>query len=167
MTRRKTWRPMKRLDKPPAMSMKQMAAIAVAHPDQTGGDPEAFVRAYLEKAGRAEHWVNLDYHAMVLRPEAEAGEFAITWVSIKRHDRKAIRDWRVFQAIKNDVLGPEVEAVELFPAESRLADSVNQYHLWALPEGQSFPFGFESRFVSEIVGEGTNTKQRPFMEIKE
>jgi hypothetical protein len=51
-------------------------------------------------------------------------------LSIKRFDREAIRDWRHFQQIKNDICGPETEAVELYPAESRLADNANQYHLW-------------------------------------
>lgn len=55
-------------------------------------------------------------------------------LSIKRYDRRAIRNWRHFQQIKNEVCGPEAEAVELYPAESRLADNANQYHLWVMME---------------------------------
>lgn len=44
------------------------------------------------------------------------------------------------QRIKNELLGDEYEACELYPAESRLVDGANQFHLWAI-NGQ-FPFGF-------------------------
>lgn len=74
-------------------------------------------------------------------------------LSIKRCDRQPIRDWRVLQSIKSQVLSPEHEAVELFPADSRLVDTANQYHLFALPSTQvRFPFGFEERAVTDEPG---------------
>jgi hypothetical protein len=77
-------------------------------------------------------------------------EGAVRMLSIRRVDRKAIRDWRHLQRIKNDVAGPEVEAIELFPAESRLVDTANQYWLWVLPPAEHVPVGFEQgRVVSE------------------
>lgn len=69
------------------------------------------------------------------------------YLSIKRQDRHAIRDWRHLQSIKNEVVGAEREAVELFPAESRLMDEANQYHLWVAPEGVRFPYGQQERTV--------------------
>jgi hypothetical protein len=41
--------------------------------------------------------------------------------------------------------------VELFPAESRLINTTNEYHLWAHPKsGYRFPFGFSwNRFVMD------------------
>lgn len=84
----------------------------------------------------------------------------LTHLSIKRRDRKPARDWRDFQRIKNEVCGREAEGVELYPAESRLVDAANQYHLWCLPEGIKFPLGFYERAVSEVEAEGS--KQRPF-----
>jgi hypothetical protein len=88
-------------------------------------------------------------------------------LSIRREDRRPIIDWRDVQWIKNQLLGPEVEAVQLFPAESRLVDTSNQYYLFAnaLP-GYQFPFGFTERMVTERVevtlkGHGTS-QQRPF-----
>lgn len=68
--------------------------------------------------------------------------YSITHLSIRRLDRGHAKDWREFQQIKNELLGEEVEAIELYPAESRLVDCANQFHLWALPEGEQFPFGF-------------------------
>jgi hypothetical protein len=46
------------------------------------------------------------------------------------------------QRIKNELSGTATEAVELYPAESRLADTANQYHLWCVEPGVHFPFGF-------------------------
>jgi len=81
-------------------------------------------------------------------------------LSIKRLDKAAVHDWRDLQRIKNELCGPEREAVEIFPAESRLVDSANQYHLWVLPEGARVPFGFDQRLVTETPG--GNAVQRPF-----
>lgn len=80
-------------------------------------------------------------------------------MSIKRIDKEVIHDWRDLQEIKNAIMGDEAEAVELYPAESRLVDSANQFHLWVIPPGQKFPFGFNERGVtSESTG---GAKQRP------
>lgn len=63
-------------------------------------------------------------------------------ISFHRRDRAAIRDWRHFQAIKNEVAGPERLAIEIFPPESALVDTANEYHLWVLPVevAKEFPF---------------------------
>jgi len=52
----------------------------------------------------------------------------VTWLSIKRRRKDHVRDWRHLQRIKTEVCGPDREAVELFPAESRHVDTSNQYH---------------------------------------
>lgn len=94
------------------------------------------------------------------QPRAE-GWPRLLWLSIKRRDREPIRDWRVLQEIKNLIVGPEHEAVELFPAESRLVDTANQYHLWVIADpAVRFPFGFEGRMV-------TNAKQAAAMRAKQ
>ena len=71
-------------------------------------------------------------------------------LSIRRNDRKPIHDWTDLQTIKNMLVGPEHEGVELYPAESRLLDAENQYHLWVFmspfPE-KMFPFGTAKRVV--------------------
>lgn len=61
-------------------------------------------------------------------------------VSFHRHNRAAVRDWRHFQAIKNEVAGAERLAVEVFPPESQLIDAANEYHLWVWPRDIAFPF---------------------------
>jgi hypothetical protein len=80
--------------------------------------------------------VEIAYHSNIIQ------------LTITRHDRKPCHDWRHFQQIKNELVGPEHEAVEVFPAESRLVDTANEYHLWVQPQpGVRLPFGFPSRFV--------------------
>ena len=78
---------------------------------------------------------------------AEDFKGKITYLSIKRRDKKPIHDWRELQKIKNAIVGDEVEAIELYPAESRLVDTANQYHLFCLPLGTKFPFGWLHRAV--------------------
>lgn len=59
-------------------------------------------------------------------------------LGISSHDGEPRHDWREFQLIKNEIAGPEWEAVELYPAESRLLDSSNYYMLWCF---RSVPLG--------------------------
>ncbi len=72
-------------------------------------------------------------------------------VCIRRHDGKPCANWNHLQQIKSELIGPEHEAVQLFPAESRLINTTNEYHLWVHPTpGYRFPFGFSwDRFVME------------------
>ena len=72
-----------------------------------------------------------------------------THLSIRRLDRGHAKDWREFQQIKNELLGEDIEAVELYPKQSRVVDAANQYHLWALPKGEMFPIGYAKGFQSD------------------
>jgi hypothetical protein len=94
-----------------------------------------------------EVWTNRIYTAFVLYDNEQQSREGFCHLSIKRNDRDAAHDWRHFQWIKNDVLGPEREAVEIYPAESRLVDGTNQYHLWVMPVGVRLPIGWETRTV--------------------
>lgn len=86
-------------------------------------------------------------------------------LSIKRRDKAPIRDWRDLQRIKNELVGPTAEAVEIFPSEDRLVDTANQYHLWCTKPGEKFPFGFhEGRCVMEPQKVSDGSVQRPFEE---
>ncbi len=73
----------------------------------------------------------------------------VAWLSIKRRDRDVIRDWRELQAIKNAIVGPEHEGFELYPAESRLCDTANQFHLFVFMQTTvRMPVGFAVREVA-------------------
>ena len=90
-------------------------------------------------------------------------EYPFTVLTIKRRDKAPIDSWREKQLIKNAVMGSEIEAVELFPAESRLVDTANQYWLFAMTGGERFPFGFQEREVSGAKeASDVGASQRPF-----
>jgi len=44
-------------------------------------------------------------------------------------------------------VGVECDAIQMFPAESRMVNTANQYHLIVLPEDANVPFGWGTRFV--------------------
>lgn len=57
--------------------------------------------------------------------------------------------WSEMQAIKNELVGPEYEAVEIFPSESRLVDMGHNYHLWVFAvKGFRVPMGWKTRMVA-------------------
>ena len=84
-----------------------------------------------------EVWIN-DVYQVAVRDTGK-----LVHLSIRRLDRQPIHDWRDFQSIKNQIVGPENEAVELYPAESRVVDTANQYHVYVVKDPKyRFPFGF-------------------------
>jgi hypothetical protein len=92
---------------------------------------------------------------------------SVVHLSIRRKDRKPCRDWRDFQQIKNELCGKEREAVELYPAESRLIDTANQFHLWVMPAGVLMPMGyFFGRHVTDDL-KIPGAVQRPLNTHKE
>lgn len=132
-----------------------------AFPVATKQDASALILYYVQQEAATPVYKNDVYQVM----KRQRGEY---WhLSIKRIDRKTIFEWRDIQEIKTELLGAEVEAVQLFPAESRLVDTANQYHLWAPVEpGYKFPFGFDEGRVQSEHSLG-KSKQKPFHEKPE
>jgi len=95
-------------------------------------------------------------------PDFQIGDELIRMVclSITRIDFEACHDWRHFQRIKNEVCGPETTAIEVYPPESVLVDTANQYFLYVYYSTKVFPFISQKRAVSEASFE--DSKQRPF-----
>lgn len=119
-------------------------------------EAEAKLDAYDETC---EIWMN-DLYQVQVRPHDNMG---LLHLNIRRRDgAHDIRDWRHFQRIKNDILGPECEAVELYPAESRLHDTSNKFHLWGYRNAAwRFPIGFDHRDVRDASkGEPPGMRQR-------
>jgi hypothetical protein len=116
----------------------------------------------VEKALHSDEvWTNARYDCNVTYLDGpEVGQVGALHLSIKRRDRKVIHDWRDLQMIKNDCAGPDREALELYPAESRVIDTANQYHLWVSPKGHTLQVGWNSgRFVTNETGH-SGAKQR-------
>ena len=78
----------------------------------------------------------------------------MTYLSIKRLDKKSIHDWRHLQEIKNELCGEDCEAIEIYPVEKRLVDTANQYHLFVFPKDYQIGFGWTQRSVMTEHKEG-------------
>lgn len=138
--RRKRWQPMRRGTPNPAL-LARLQAI---------GEPESVV-GY-------EAWGNDIFQAVVRLLDNGAKH-----ISLKRHDRGVVRDWRQLQSIKNEIAGAESWAVEIFPPESVLMDTANEYHLWVYPPGEEPPFGYKSGIAlatPELVEEMNEADER-------
>ena len=102
----------------------------------------AWVERSMQASAPAQTWENDLYlvHVFFERP--------FVHLDISRKDGQPSHNWRHFQQIKNQLVGPEYEAIELYPAERRLVDTANQYHLWVHADANYvFPLGFQHRWV--------------------
>ena len=110
---------------------------------------------------KQEIWINEKYQVNILRGEncdqyihMEDFKGKCDYLSIKTINKEPIHDWRDLQQIKNELCGKDREALEIYPAESRLVDTANQYHLWVIPKDAQIPFGFTQREVITKEQEG-------------
>ena len=108
-------------------------------------------------------YVCKDYQTSIFDVPSPGPVWPKMWhLSIKRKDRQPLDDnrWRILQQVKNTLVGEENEAVEVYPAESRLVDTANQIHLFCFADPEErWPFGFTERFVTNDPGNGA--VQRP------
>jgi hypothetical protein len=113
----------------------------------------------VKRMARQKIWMNDTYQVNIMELPGDR-----LHLSIKRRDKLPIHDWRDLQRIKNELVGPENEAVELYPAESRLVDAANQYHLWASKDPTfRFPLGYNTRLVQgPEEAEAVGGRQRAF-----
>ena len=126
--------------------------------------------ALLARQGFHEVWLNNRYQVLVRRSVEEPPFGRMVYLSIKRIDKEPIHDWRDLQRIKTELAGAETYGVELYPAESQVVDTSNQYHLWCFPDFVP-PFGFhDGRLVWDDAGGrpptlsatiGQGARQRP------
>jgi hypothetical protein len=122
-------------------------------------------QVYLEGHARQKVYVNSRYTVFVdssFASDGEGGVIEMVHLSIKRNDQQTIHDWRDMQRIKNELVGPECEGVELYPAESRCVDTANQYHLWCV-KSDTFRWEIGWNTPSLKIDEGVEgVGQRPF-----
>jgi hypothetical protein len=100
-----------------------------------------------------EVWFNDTYNVTVRRfhkdPVFSSRSGGMVQIGICSFDGTARHDWRDFQAIKNQLAGEECEALELYPAESRLLDPSNYYTLWCFPGVRRLNIGQPERKVRD------------------
>jgi hypothetical protein len=151
------WKPLVRDDNYKDVSRKLVECIMKSH----SLDEAAAVKLLNDDIAKCETWVNEIYQVQLRRREADG----LVHLNIRRRDGAAIiRDWRHLQLIKNQLLGEECEAVELYPAESRKVDTSNKYHLYGYQDATfRFPFGWQERDVLNDENRDTpGMRQRPY-----
>ncbi len=87
-------------------------------------------------------WHNGVY-AVLARPIAESGDpriWTVTHLAIRTVSQLE-PTWAELQRIKNELMGEEVTAVQVYPAASRLIDEADMYHLWCYAAGHRLGFG--------------------------
>lgn len=94
-------------------------------------DRETAIQKLTDYDASCEYWRNDLYQVQTRRFFNESFQCDMMHINIRRIDGAAIFDWRHRQQIKTELVGAENEAFELYPAESRLVDTSNKYHLWA------------------------------------
>jgi len=129
---------------------KPLQPATVSHRDYFAPENRVYVELQLEvepeltfeqAAARLEayddactYWRNDLYQVQVRKFFNEVFDAEMLHLNIRRIDGAAIFDWRHRQWIKNELVGDECEAFEVYPAESRLVDTSNKYHLWAFTD---------------------------------
>lgn len=106
--------------------------------------PEQRSKAEVKQFEKQLVWANNIYQVNIgYADPKDTGGIGIAHLIIRRLVKWPIHSWAHFQAIKNELIGPECEAVEMYPAKKHLVDAKEHYHLWAFtsPE-QSLGIGF-------------------------
>lgn len=94
-------------------------------------------------AGLEKFYQNSLYSVQLHRKSSEWGEIVL--LMVRRNDEAPVRSWPDMQRIKNEIVGPERVAVEVYPDQADVVDQANMYHLWVLPKGFKLPFGLHFR----------------------
>ncbi len=108
------------------------------------GYPEQRAKEEVKNLEKHQIWANNIYQVNIgYADPKDTGGVGFAHLIIRRLDKRPIHSWSHFQAIKNELIGPECEAVEMYPAEKHLIDAKEHYHLWAFTSpDQSFGIGF-------------------------
>lgn len=123
---------------------------------------EKLKQVAIEELEGAEIWKN-NLYQVVKRPARIPKDDwpAMIHLSIRRLDRHPLRDWRHFQRIKNELVGPNHEGIEIYPNEDRLVDTANEFHLWVFKSVDAvIPVGYFHRMVTNGSGGGAKQRKR-------
>jgi len=116
-------------------------------------DLQDFQKEYYKNNPNETIWVNDKYivHKRTDIPLVDNEGILMTHLSIRNNDNTADHDWREMQYIKNELVGEENEGFELYPRESRLVDTANQFHIWVFQDiSKGLPIGFNQRLVTDL-----------------
>ncbi len=86
--------------------------------------------------GCVQCWVNNKYSVQLIA----RGELEV--LMVRRHDEGDEYPWRDLQRIKNELVGEDREAVQVFPKQGEVVDVADMAHIWLVPVGQPLPYTF-------------------------
>ena len=95
------------------------------------------------------YWRNSFYLVFCKQLEPARGIEGAVRLTIKHNQGKAVREWKHLQRIKNEIVGAEREAVEIFPPESMLVDLSKEHHLFVTPVGVSSIYVYEEKMRAQ------------------
>jgi len=104
-------------------------------------------------ARTAETWVNDQYQVLVYDQKLVKYFPPHINLSIRREGREPIHDWRDMYRIKSELCGTGCWAVEVYPEQSALVDTANQYHLFVFAPGFIFPIKLQQPGVTDYSGQ--------------
>lgn len=107
--------------------------------------PELFARQRRTTGDLRSVWKNNRYIVQIYARVTEAGE--ALQLACRRNDEEPIEGWDDLQRMKNEIVGADRIAIEIYPAASNVIDQANMRHLFVLPEGQPAPFTIEGRWL--------------------
>lgn len=87
---------------------------------------------------REENYLNNRYSVQVSDYQIEDGIVVHLWV--RHHTGVMPHSWSDLQRIKNEIVGPDYVALEVYPRVNELTDEANIAHLWVMPKDYVLPF---------------------------
>jgi hypothetical protein len=100
---------------------------------------------------KSEIYLNSRYQVHLQRhPSEKEGMPDLVHLSYKRRDQYILVPYQDKLRIKDELVHPECEGVELLPARSREVDLANQYHLWIV-DSVHFRFPLDTRMLYQIA----------------
>lgn len=86
-------------------------------------------------------------YSITIRPEKQKLIRGTCWrMIIMRDDQSAHHDYRDYMRIKDDLFGPEYEAIELYPRRSRETDPSNAFVLFVF--ANRIPIGDQDKLIA-------------------
>ena len=122
----------------------QRARLAEELAEQTGLPVEQVmdrIEATIDETARdTEIYFNNLYVVLLRRFYSSEMNCKMVYLSLRRQDRRPVRNWGHLQRIKNELVGEQYQAIEVFPPHTLKIDACNQYHLWVFEEvGRGVP----------------------------
>lgn len=100
--------------------------------------PRDLIQAFVGKAHSVQVFEHESMHGVVWQ------------LLFRRHDGGSQFGWTELQRMKNELVGEDAVAIEIFPAESEVVDQANCRHLWVLAPGV-IDFGLSTKKRSETA----------------